>query len=318
MNNIVINTPQNAQVPQIYMETANNLMNYNGTFSFLLDLRSKFIKHLALSDKQWMAAQKCFAKEAKAKAQQSVKFNPISCNIPMIVTANAARYISRSTTINKRFNPRTFLVTKIVSSDKYGFNVKARIDWESSMKDCRCCGRPLTDWRSQATGVGPICVKYTGIPYIKKAADVARFKMQMLDLCKSIGEIDFYIKKSSISQQTILKFEDAINSIINIIVSGSVPTPTPPPAQPKSTPHDAHLDINKFQYDEANKVLYSPDGLIPNHPAGIKLSDCLTIRVSNPQTGGYRVFGGRHVNNTFRTATYICLSDATLKLEIHL
>lgn len=111
---------------------------------------------------------------------------------------------------------------------------------------------------------------------------------------------------------------DAIDSIINILASGSTPLTKATASIEPDSPHDAHLDIKRFSYDEKNRVLYCRDRLIPNHPKHMKISDCLTIKVSNPQTGGYRVFGGRHINNAFDTVTYICLSDATLELEIHL
>ena len=51
------------QVPPIYVETHKWLMAYNGTFGFLLDLRSKLIKYGKLTDKQWVAIYKCMESE---------------------------------------------------------------------------------------------------------------------------------------------------------------------------------------------------------------------------------------------------------------
>lgn len=171
------------------------LMAYNGTFPFLLDLRSKLIMYSNLSDKQWSAVDKCLQpKQAPDPTLVAVD----SCVLPITVSPSAARYLAKKN--NWTVNPTTLVVTRIVNRDRSGYNVRVKADWSGSVSSCRCCGKTLTDWRSQATGVGPYCVKRTGIPYVRNQQDVARFQKEMEDLCNKMGEVDVYIKKWHIDQ----------------------------------------------------------------------------------------------------------------------
>jgi hypothetical protein len=68
----------------------------------------------------------------------------------------------------------------------------------SDVSSCRCCGKDLTDWRSQATGVGPVCSKSLGIPYVKKEEDVEVFKKLLKIKIDKIGDLTFWLAKSQI------------------------------------------------------------------------------------------------------------------------
>jgi hypothetical protein len=68
----------------------------------------------------------------------------------------------------------------------------------SDVTSCRCCGLDLTDWKSQATGVGPICAKKLGIPYVKNQEDVLVFKKLLKLKIDEIGDLTFWIPKSQI------------------------------------------------------------------------------------------------------------------------
>jgi hypothetical protein len=171
------------------------LMAYNGTFPFLLELRSKLIKYSNLSDKQWSAVDKCL--QPKPVVDPTV-IAVDSCAIPITVSPAAARYLAKKN--NWTINPTTLVVTQIKNRDARGYNVRVKADWSGSVSSCRCCGKTLTDWRSQATGVGPYCVKRTGIQYVRNQQDVARFQKEMEDLCTKMGEVDVYIKKWHIDQ----------------------------------------------------------------------------------------------------------------------
>ena len=171
------------------------LMAYNGTFPFLLDLRSKLIKYSNLSDKQWSAVDKCLqTKQAPDPTLIAVD----SCVLPIVVSPSAARYLAKKN--NWTINPTTLVVTRIINRDRNGYNVRVKADWSGNVGSCRCCGKTLTDWRSQATGVGPYCVKRTGIQYVRNQQDVARFQKEMEDLCAKLGEVEVYIKKWHIDQ----------------------------------------------------------------------------------------------------------------------
>ena len=68
----------------------------------------------------------------------------------------------------------------------------------SDVTSCRCCGKDLTDWRSQATGVGPVCSKHLKIPYVKNVEDVAVFKKMLKLKIEEIGDLTFWVPKSQI------------------------------------------------------------------------------------------------------------------------
>ena len=70
----------------------------------------------------------------------------------------------------------------------------------SDVSSCRCCGKDLTDWRSQATGVGPVCSKYLGIPYVKKEEDVVVYKKLLKLKIDKIGDLTFWLAKSQIKE----------------------------------------------------------------------------------------------------------------------
>jgi hypothetical protein len=68
----------------------------------------------------------------------------------------------------------------------------------SDVTSCRCCGLDLTDWRSQATGVGPVCSKNLGIPYVKNKEDIEVFKKMLQLKINQIGDLTFWVAKSQI------------------------------------------------------------------------------------------------------------------------
>lgn len=177
-------------IPAGFDQVYNDLMIYNGTFSFVLEMRSAMNKYGKLSDKQWAAVQKCLAPKP---VQDPNAIAVASCSIPITVSASAARYIAKAN--QWTFNPRTFVVTQIKSKNRNGYMVRARINWTGNVSECRCCGKTLEDWRSQATGVGPYCVKKTGITYVRNQADVARFQKEMEVLAAKLGEVEVFIKK---------------------------------------------------------------------------------------------------------------------------
>lgn len=181
-------------VPQGYEAVHQALVNYNGMFDLLLNMRSAFIRYGKLTDKQWAAAAKCLA----PKPQDQTQDLSVKCNIPITISANAARIVARAN--NWPFNPRTLTVTEIKSADRKGFKLVVKIDWTGDSQDCRCCGKALTDWRSQATGVGPVCVKRTNIKYVTNQTDVARFQQEMEALAQKLGEVEVTIKRWHIQQ----------------------------------------------------------------------------------------------------------------------
>jgi hypothetical protein len=70
----------------------------------------------------------------------------------------------------------------------------------SDVTSCRCCGKDLTDWKSQATGVGPVCSKSLGIPYVRNEEDVEVYKKLLQLKMENIGDLTFWVPKSQIKE----------------------------------------------------------------------------------------------------------------------
>lgn len=251
----------NIAVPQGFEQTHRDLMAYNGTFNLLLNLRNAITRYGKLTDKQWAAAAKCLTQSApKAPAQYDIK-----CNIPVTLKASAARKVARH---NKwDFNPRTLVITGIKSySVREGFVVTAKIDWTGNAQDCRCCARALTDWRSQATGVGPICVKRLPVKYVTNKADVVRFQQEMEAYCAKIGEFEVVLRHWS--------FDQGLHQLTNAILTSTAPE--------SSTEVVTKINIKNCEWNPEARLLTCKGFTVP--------SDAKIVEVVNTSTGGRRVF----------------------------
>jgi len=265
-SNQVANQAQITQVVDI-AQTHKDLMAYNGTFDLLLNMRSTLIRYGKLTDRQWAAAAKCLAPKPLDQPQTlSVK-----CNRPITISTNVARQIARIN--NWPFNPRTLIVTEIKSTSRKELTLVVKIDWTGDSQDCRCCGKALTDWRSQATGVGPVCVKRTSIKYVTKQADVARFQKEMEALAQKLGEVEVTIKHWNI--------QAGLQELLAVALT-AVPT------TPVATTSDAVLhykfDIANCTWNAANKTftVNADKFAIPQ--------TAVLVEVFNKVTGNSRLF----------------------------
>lgn len=298
--------PKTAIIPAGMQQVYNDLMSYSGSFPLLNNLRDSINRYGKLSDKQWAAAKKCLA----PKTPNAATIQPANCNIPITVTVSAARRIGRA---NKwPINPCTFTVTQLISR-RYGktFKVRARIDWDTAVSVCRCCGRTLTDWRSQATGVGPVCVKRTNIPYVKTQADVAAFQQSMKTLVAQLGEVEFEVKSwhlingesdlrnvvftSSTTHAT--QVVSAAKAVIaaNTPVSASIAaTPTPPSIGSVVNPYII-FNIADCNWFETKRVLQVPPKVAAVRKDEIFYAD--SINIYNTQTDTQVCFKFSNIEN---------------------
>lgn len=263
----------NIAVPQGFEQTHKDLMAYNGTFNLLLNLRSAIMRYGKLTDKQWAAAAKCLTQSApKAPTQYDIK-----CNIPVTLKASAARKVARH---NKwDFNPRTLIITGIKSySMREGFVVTAKIDWTGNAQDCRCCARALTDWRSQATGVGPVCVKRLPVKYVTNKADVVRFQQEMEAYCAKIGEFEVVLRHWS--------FDQGLHQLTNAILTSTAPEPSTEVTK---------INIKNCEWNPESRLLTCKGFAVP--------SDTTIVEVVNTSTGGRRVF------NRLSATVWTCRGD---------
>ena len=252
-------TRANQVIPQAFEQTHKDLMAYNGTFNLLLNLRNAIMRYGRLTDKQWTAAAKCLT----PKQQEEPQTLSINCNIPITINANAARVIARN--YNWPFNPRTLTVTEIRSADRKGYTAVVKIDWTGDSQDCRCCGKALTDWRSQATGVGPVCVKRTNIKYVTNQADVARFQKDMEALAQKLGEVEVTIKNWAIVQG-----------------ASQLKAAIPAPVKPTPTVTRPKISITNCTWDP-QKSLFTVKG----HSVSM---DNTEVEVVNSMSGNSRIF----------------------------
>jgi hypothetical protein len=255
--------PVTLNVPAAFEDAHKKLMAYNETFPFLLDIRHKLIKYGQLSDSQWHAVVKCLT---KPNAPNVAEILVEKCHVRVQITAVAARIIAKAN--NWPINPCTLAITQIKSKTNKGITVKAVIDWSGNVGVCRCCNKTLTDWRSQATGVGPICVKGTGFPYVRSQADVTRFQNDMQDLCKKLGEVEFFLKNWSIV---------AGGPDLDAVIRVSTPT--------KVNTNDALVyPLRRFDWDQTTRILWADTRYLYDHQW--KFADVMpeAIGVHNPAT----------------------------------
>ncbi len=237
------NTTVIHHIPTGFDQVYEDLMKYNEMFSFVLDMRNVMNRFGKLSDKQWNAVAKCLAPKP---VEDPNAIAVASCNIPIIVSASAARYIAKAN--QWKFNPRTLTVTQIKSKNHKGYTVRAVVNWTGNVSECRCCGKTLEDWRSQATGVGPYCVKKTGIPYVKNQADIARFQKEMEVLAAQLGEVEVFIKKWHLNTGSG-DLDGAIANSTPVQVTPSNPlSPLPEPKLPT-------IPVEHFKWDQSNGLL---------------------------------------------------------------
>ena len=296
--------PATIVVPTGFEQVHTHLMAYSGTFGFVLDLRSKLCKYGQLSDKQWEAAKKCLAPKPVADPNEVLVD---SCNVPIVISATSARHIAK--TVNWPMNPTTLVVTKIKNRDRRGFTATVKADWSGSVSACRCCGKSLTDWRSQATGVGPVCVKGTGIQYVTNKQDIARFQKDMENLCKQMGEVEVYIKGWHVKEGM-----PTIDSITST-ATPKVVTPAPAPTTTNQVVlqkimNNISVPSTLFKYDPETRTFTGKWDDVANRGIEPKLLD--NIIMTNPATNNSATFKRRTavsfaavVNNT---ALYLVMS----------
>lgn len=277
--------PIQPTIPAGFEQVHQDLMAYNGTFNLVLNIRSALIKWGKLTDKQWEAVKKCLAPQP---VQDPTITLVDKCNIPIVINPTAARYIAK--VHNWSVNPCTLAVTQIKSQDRKTITVKVRINWSGNVSVCRCCGKTLTDWKSQATGVGPYCVKRTNIPYVRNKADIARFQKDMEDLCTKIGEVDVVLKRWAIKEGM-----EAINTTI---------ANTKPVKTKVNAPTEVIIPLQRCDWNEHRRTLTIQKALCT---AVNDLTNC--VAVHNKVTGATVTFIKQVTTNLHLYGSYMFVSS---------
>jgi len=165
---------------------------YQGNNNFILSLKLGLNKYGSLTPKQISAADNFFSKFEKP-INQVLEVKDVNINIKV------TKFIAKRIADENKLEFRPFLVTisKVLKTTNKAYQVVGRMN-TSDVTSCRCCGLDLTDWKSQATGVGPICAKKLGIPYVKNQEDVLVFKKLLKLKIDEIGDLTFWVPKSQI------------------------------------------------------------------------------------------------------------------------
>jgi len=171
------------------------IVEYKGESKFVLDLQEKYKKYRRLTEKQVQAGYKAVDREFQKNSQKEVNIKLVGNTIKL--GRNIARDIKEEN--NLEFHPILVDVTEIVTMSNRAMKLKAKLTKENG-GICRCCGKTLTDYMSQVTGIGPVCAKYVGVEHPKTKNDVEQFKADMSKKIDEIGEFEFWIPKRQIVQ----------------------------------------------------------------------------------------------------------------------
>jgi hypothetical protein len=168
-----------------------NVQNYKGNNGFINSLQNGLKKYGSLTERQLYSAGKFFTKLNTPAPTQQTK----EVNVDIKITKFIAKRVAEDN--NLEFRPFLMTITKVLKETAKAYQVIGKMT-VSDVSSCRCCGRDLTDWRSQATGVGPVCSKSLGIPYVKNELDVVVYKKLLKMKIEKIGDLTFWLAKSQI------------------------------------------------------------------------------------------------------------------------
>lgn len=174
-------------------EDQKRIMSYEGQNSFVNEIKSKLKEFGKISEKQESAALAQIQKEADKEAT-------VHMNIPAIGdTIKVGRKVGMALKeqYELKFNPILLDITKVlaISPKAVKFSGKLTIKRGSV---CTCCMKTLTDEFSMLTGLGKICAKHVGVPYITDASQAQQFREEYMKRVEEIGEMIFWVPKSQI------------------------------------------------------------------------------------------------------------------------
>ena len=170
--------------------------DYNGDNGFINSLKGGLNKYGSLTPKQLSSAGNFFSKVNTPKKMEDTT-QPKEVNVNIKISKFIAKRVAEDNDLE--FKPFLLTITKVLRETAKAYQVVGKMN-TSDVSSCRCCGKDLTDWRSQATGVGPVCSKTLGIPYVKNEEDVEVYKKLLKLKIDKIGDLTFWLAKSQIKE----------------------------------------------------------------------------------------------------------------------
>ena len=177
-------------------EISTQVQNYKGNNGFISSLQGGLKKYGKLTERQLSAAGNFFSKVNTPKKMEDTT-QPKEVNVNIKISKFIAKRVAEENDLE--FKPFLLTITKVLRETAKAYQVVGKMN-TSDVSSCRCCGKDLTDWRSQATGVGPVCSKALGIPYVKKEEDVVVYKKLLKLKIDKIGDLTFWLAKSQIKE----------------------------------------------------------------------------------------------------------------------
>ena len=168
-------------------------MKYEGSNEFVLDIKNKFVMYRNLTERQISTAVKSIKREKNPSKVLDIKLNNESVQLKRGIALKIKKEYGLE------FMPILVDLVKTTMISQKAVKVVAKLTKENG-DVCRCCGATLTDDKSMITGLGPICSKNLGVPYIKDQEDLNRFKMDLNKRIDEIGEFEFWLPKTQIKE----------------------------------------------------------------------------------------------------------------------
>ncbi len=201
------------------------LIWYTGDFEYLKNVRDYYKRHRKLSAKQMAAVIKCYHKTHKAtvaavnstpKGQTTVTLKEVhvQCNVDVVTRRSWGYAIMKNEGLP--FPAICITISKILKQTAKAY----LIEYSPTVGDvsvCRCCGKDLTDDRSRATKLGPICAKRYKIPYITDLREVLAWKKEWEKVCINFGTRTAWIPKRAIKTNgpTVASLAKALQQSFN-------------------------------------------------------------------------------------------------------
>ena len=191
-------------------ENMKQIANYEGTNTFVNDIKAKLLTYGTLSDKQIEAANKQIQKEIDKSKIVTLK-RPIP-TIGDTIKIGRSKGVELKEKYGLKFNPILIDITKVLSISPKAIEFSGKLTIKRG-DVCTCCMRTLTDEFSMLTGMGKTCAGKVGVPYITDKSQAERFRMEYLKRVDEIGEMTFWIPKSK-----IVKWEGSMDVLLNPVV----------------------------------------------------------------------------------------------------
>lgn len=183
------------------------IADYQGTNSFVNELKGKLEKYGKLSDKQVSAAIRTIQSDEN-------KANTRKMNIPTVgETVKVGRSVGQKMKeqYGLQFNPILLDITKVLAVSPKAVKFSGKMTVKRG-DVCVCCAKTLTDEFSMLTKMGKTCAKHMGVQYITDSSQAERFRNEYLAKVEEIGEMEFWVPKSR-----IIKWDGKTEIILKMI-----------------------------------------------------------------------------------------------------